>query len=87
MIVEQHVAEGDDDEVQDGGVLAARNVAEGDVSAANDEVPTADEGPSIPSHKSPTQPPQPSQDIPSASQIQPTPPQSPLTQQPPPQPQ
>nr|GEZ66771.1 xylulose kinase-1 [Tanacetum cinerariifolium] len=68
MIVEQQVAESDDDEVHDGGVPAAGNAAEGDVSAANDEVPTADEEPCIPSPTPLTPPPQPSQDIPSTSQ-------------------
>nr|GEX42761.1 putative ribonuclease H-like domain-containing protein [Tanacetum cinerariifolium] len=59
----------------------------GDVSSAHDEVPTADEEPSIPSPTPPTPPPQPSQDIPSISQVQPTPPQSPQVQPPSPQPQ
>nr|GEV73473.1 hypothetical protein [Tanacetum cinerariifolium] len=68
MIVEQQVAEGAN-EVHDEGVLAAGIVVEGDVSAANDEVPTAVEEPSIPSPTPPTPPPQPSQDIPSTSQI------------------
>nr|GEV63582.1 hypothetical protein [Tanacetum cinerariifolium] len=68
MIVEQQVAEGDDDEVHNGGVFATGVVAEGDVSAANDEVPTADEEPSILSPTPPTPPPQPSQDFPSTSQ-------------------
>nr|GFA69624.1 hypothetical protein [Tanacetum cinerariifolium] len=66
MLVEQQVAKGDD-EVHDGGVPAAGITAEGDVSAANDEVPTADEEPSIPSPTPPTPPPQPSQYIPSTS--------------------
>nr|GEY69107.1 hypothetical protein [Tanacetum cinerariifolium] len=79
IIVEQHVVEGAD-EVHDEGVPAAGIVAEGDVSAANDEVPIADEGPSIPSPTPPTPPPQPSQDIPSSSQAQPTLPQSPQVQ-------
>nr|GFB23676.1 hypothetical protein [Tanacetum cinerariifolium] len=42
-----------------------------------DEVPTAAEEPSILSHTPPTPPPQPSYDIPSTFQVQPTPPQSP----------
>nr|GEV13851.1 hypothetical protein [Tanacetum cinerariifolium] len=83
IIVEQQVAEGNDD-VHD-GVPAAGIVTEGVVSATNDEVPTADEQPSIPSPIPPTPPPQPSQDIPSTSQVQPTPPQSPHAQQPTPQ--
>nr|GFD19999.1 hypothetical protein [Tanacetum cinerariifolium] len=60
MIVEQQVAEGYDDEVHDGGVPVVGNTAEGDVSAVNDEVPTADKEPSIPSPIPPTPPPQPS---------------------------
>nr|GEV85142.1 hypothetical protein [Tanacetum cinerariifolium] len=71
----QEVEEGDADEnvenVNDGDTV------EGDVSAAHDKVPTADEEPSIPSPTPPTLPPQPSQDIPSISQVQPTPPLSP----------
>nr|GFB51142.1 hypothetical protein [Tanacetum cinerariifolium] len=63
MIVEQQVAEGAD-EVHDEGVPATSIVAEGDVNAANDEVPTTVEEPSIPSPTPPTPPPQPSQDIP-----------------------
>nr|GEZ68436.1 hypothetical protein [Tanacetum cinerariifolium] len=73
MLVEQQVdKEGDADEnveeVNDG------DAGKGDVSAAHGEVPTAAEEPSIPS---PTPPPEPSLDIPSTSQVQPTPPQSP----------
>nr|GFB74471.1 hypothetical protein [Tanacetum cinerariifolium] len=88
MIVEQHVAEGAV-EVHDEGVPAAGIVAEGDGSAANDEVPTVVEEPSIPSPTPPTPSPQPSQDIPSTSQVQPTLPQSPQVppQSPQPQPQ
>nr|GEU55594.1 retrovirus-related Pol polyprotein from transposon TNT 1-94 [Tanacetum cinerariifolium] len=67
MIVELHVAEGAD-EVHDEGVLVVGVTDEGDVSAANDEVPTAVEEPSIPSPTPPTPPPQPSQDVPSTSQ-------------------
>nr|GEU95140.1 hypothetical protein [Tanacetum cinerariifolium] len=59
MMVEQQVAEGDDDEVHGEGVNAG-DAAEGDVSAAHAEVPTADEEPSIPSPEPPTPPPQPS---------------------------
>nr|GFB58878.1 hypothetical protein [Tanacetum cinerariifolium] len=70
------VAEGNADE----GVSAVGIVAEGDVSAANDDVPTAVEEPSIPSPTPPTLPPQPSHDIPSTSHVQPTPPQSPQVQ-------
>nr|GEX35139.1 hypothetical protein [Tanacetum cinerariifolium] len=67
MIVEQQVAEGDD-EVHNKGVTATGIVAEGDASAANNEVPTSVEEPSIPSPTPPTPPPQPSQDVPSTSQ-------------------
>nr|GEZ60152.1 hypothetical protein [Tanacetum cinerariifolium] len=69
------------------GVAAAGVATKGVVSAANDEVPTADEEPSIPSPTPPTPPPQPSYDIPSTSQVQPTPPQSPQVQPQTPQPQ
>nr|GEV50453.1 integrase, catalytic region, zinc finger, CCHC-type, peptidase aspartic, catalytic [Tanacetum cinerariifolium] len=84
MIVEQQVAEGDD-EVHGKDVNTAEGAAEGVVSAADDVVPTADEETSIPSHTPPTPPPQPSQDVPSTSQVQPTPPQSPQVQPPSPQ--
>nr|GFA27431.1 xylulose kinase-1 [Tanacetum cinerariifolium] len=60
----QEVAEGDADEVH-GEDVNVGDTAEVDVSAANDDVPTDDEEPSIPS---PTPPPQPSQDIHSTSQ-------------------
>nr|GEV80832.1 uncharacterized mitochondrial protein AtMg00810-like [Tanacetum cinerariifolium] len=70
MIVEQHVAEGDADEVHGKDVNAAGVVIEGVVSAVDDVVPTTDEEPSIPSHTPPTLPPQPSQDIPSTAQAQ-----------------
>nr|GEZ20864.1 hypothetical protein [Tanacetum cinerariifolium] len=46
----------------------AGDIAEGDVTAAHGEVPTADEEPSIPSPTPPTPPSQPSQDIPLTSQ-------------------
>nr|GEZ23343.1 hypothetical protein [Tanacetum cinerariifolium] len=59
------VAEGDD------------SAAHGDVSAAHGEVPTVAEGQCIPSPTPTTPPPQPPQDIPSTSQVQQTPPQSP----------
>nr|GEX68707.1 hypothetical protein [Tanacetum cinerariifolium] len=67
MLVAQEVKEGD----ADGNVknVNAGDAAEGEVSAANDEVPTADEEPSITSPTPPTLPPQPSHDIPSTSQI------------------
>nr|GEV28178.1 retrovirus-related Pol polyprotein from transposon TNT 1-94 [Tanacetum cinerariifolium] len=77
MLIAQEVGEGVVDEVHDEGVHAAGVASEGDVSVAHNEVPTADEEPSIPSPTPSTPPPQPSQDIPSTSQVQPTPPQSP----------
>nr|GEZ42829.1 synaptobrevin, longin-like domain protein [Tanacetum cinerariifolium] len=61
IIVKQPVGEGAD-EVHDEGVPAVSVAAEGDVSAADDVVPTAIEEPSIPSPRPPTPPPQPSQD-------------------------
>nr|GEW19818.1 hypothetical protein [Tanacetum cinerariifolium] len=79
MIVEQQIDEGTDegaDEVHDEGVLAAGVVAKGVVSAADDEVPTAIEEPSISSLTPPNPPPQPSQNQPSTSQVQLTPPQA-----------
>nr|GFB93761.1 hypothetical protein [Tanacetum cinerariifolium] len=48
MLVEHQIAKGED-EVPVGDVNTAEGAAEGDVSAAHDEVPTADEEPSIPS--------------------------------------
>nr|GEV31170.1 hypothetical protein [Tanacetum cinerariifolium] len=67
MIVEQQVDE-DADEVNVDDVPAIGVAAEGVVGAANDEVPTAVEEPSIPSPTPPTPPPQPSQDQHSTSQ-------------------
>nr|GEY85600.1 integrase, catalytic region, zinc finger, CCHC-type, peptidase aspartic, catalytic [Tanacetum cinerariifolium] len=64
----QEVGEGVADEEHDEGIHVAGVVIKGDVSAAHDEVSTADEEPSIPSPTPPTPPPQPSQDIPSTSQ-------------------
>nr|GEX74201.1 hypothetical protein [Tanacetum cinerariifolium] len=87
MLVAQKVGEGVADEVNDEGVPVAGVTIKGDVSAAHNEVPTADEEPSIPSSTPPTPLPQPSQDIPSTSQVQPTPPQSPQVQPQSPQPQ
>nr|GEW92756.1 hypothetical protein [Tanacetum cinerariifolium] len=76
MLVEQHVVkEGDADENVD--EVNAGDTTEGDVSAARGEVSTVVEEPSISSPTPPTPPPQPSHDIPSTSQAQPTPPQSP----------
>nr|GEU41411.1 hypothetical protein [Tanacetum cinerariifolium] len=66
MLVAQEVEQGDSDENVEN--INAGDPAKGDVSATNDEVPTADEEPSIPSLTPPTSPPQPSHDIPSASQ-------------------
>nr|GEX52391.1 putative reverse transcriptase domain-containing protein [Tanacetum cinerariifolium] len=68
MVVAQEVGEGVDDEVHDEGVSAAGIVIEVDVRATNDEIPTPDEEPSIPSSTPPTPPPQPSYDIPFTSQ-------------------
>nr|GFD55699.1 hypothetical protein [Tanacetum cinerariifolium] len=65
MLVAQEVEDGDADENVEH--VNASDAAEGDVSAANDEVPTVAEEPSIPSPTPPTPPPQPSQDIPSTS--------------------
>nr|GEW00234.1 retrotransposon protein, putative, unclassified [Tanacetum cinerariifolium] len=76
MLVAQEVVAEGDDEVH-GEEVNAGDAAEGDVSAAHDEVPTVAKEPSIPSTTPPTLPPQPSQDITSTSHIQPTPPQSP----------
>nr|GEX74484.1 putative ribonuclease H-like domain-containing protein [Tanacetum cinerariifolium] len=85
MLVAQEVKEGDADENVEN--VNAGDAAEGGVSAAHDEVPTADKEPSIPSPTPPTPPPQPSQYIPSTSQAQPTSPQLPQVQPPSPQPQ
>nr|GEX81996.1 hypothetical protein [Tanacetum cinerariifolium] len=67
MLVAQEVEEGDVDENVEN--VYAGDAAEGDVSAANDKVPTATVKPSIPSPTPPTPPPQPSHDIPSTSQV------------------
>nr|GEW04056.1 hypothetical protein [Tanacetum cinerariifolium] len=66
MIVEHQVDEGDA-EVNVDDVSTAGVSTEGDVSAANDQAPTADDEPSIPSPTPPTPPPQPSQDVPLTS--------------------
>nr|GFA20812.1 hypothetical protein [Tanacetum cinerariifolium]GFA51003.1 hypothetical protein [Tanacetum cinerariifolium] len=87
MIVEQQVAEGDADKVHGEDVNAAGVVTEGVVNDADDVVPIADEEPYIPSSTPPTPPPEPSYDIHSTSQVQPTPPQSPQVQPQSPQPQ
>nr|GEW41979.1 hypothetical protein [Tanacetum cinerariifolium] len=81
MIVEQQVAEGDDNEVHDERVPAVGIVAEGVVSVDDDVVLTADEEPSIPSPTPPTPPPQLSQDVPLTSQVHLTPPKSPQVAQ------
>nr|GEX74974.1 hypothetical protein [Tanacetum cinerariifolium] len=79
MIVAQQVGAGAA-EVNVEDVSTAGVAAEGAASAANDEVPTADIKPSIPSPTPPTQLPPPSQDTLSTSQVHPTPPQSPQAQ-------
>nr|GFA41721.1 hypothetical protein [Tanacetum cinerariifolium] len=66
--------------VRSSRVLTAGVATEEDVSVVHDEVPTVDEEPSIPSPTPPTPLTQPSHDIPSTSQVQPTPPQSPQVQ-------
>nr|GFA50323.1 ribonuclease H-like domain, reverse transcriptase, RNA-dependent DNA polymerase [Tanacetum cinerariifolium] len=58
MLVAQEVEEGDADENVEH--VNAGDAAKGDVSAANDEVPNANEEPSILSPTPPTPPPQPS---------------------------
>nr|GEU58903.1 ribonuclease H-like domain-containing protein [Tanacetum cinerariifolium] len=68
MIVEQQVGEGAA-EVNVDVVSAVGVVDKGAASVADDVVPTAVEEPSIESPTPPTLPPQPSQDIPSTSQI------------------
>nr|GEX48365.1 xylulose kinase-1 [Tanacetum cinerariifolium] len=85
MLVAQEVGEGDANENVEN--VNAGDAAEGDVSAAHDEVPTADEEPFIPSPTPPSPPPHLFQDIPSTLQVQPTPPQSPQVQPQSPQPQ
>nr|GEY87572.1 hypothetical protein [Tanacetum cinerariifolium] len=76
MLVEQEVDEerDADENVEE---VNAGDADKGDDSAAHREVPTVTEEPSIPSPTPPTLPPQPPQDIPSTSQVQQTPPQSP----------
>nr|GFD04322.1 hypothetical protein [Tanacetum cinerariifolium] len=82
MIVAQPVGEGTT-KVNIEDVSTAGVAVEGAASASDDEVPTAVDEPSIPSPH--TQPPPPSQDIPSTSQVQPTPPLSLIAQPPSPQ--
>nr|GEU71550.1 hypothetical protein [Tanacetum cinerariifolium]GEV86185.1 hypothetical protein [Tanacetum cinerariifolium] len=66
MIVKQQVGEGADEVNVDD--VPTVGVAEGAASVANDEVLAAVDEPSIPLPPPPTQPPLPSQDIPSTSQ-------------------
>nr|GEV30439.1 hypothetical protein [Tanacetum cinerariifolium] len=73
-----------DEHVED---VNSGDAAEGYVSAAHGEVLTIAKEPSIPSPTPPTSPPQQTHDIPSTSQVQLTPPQSPQAQPPSPQPQ
>nr|GEW19635.1 hypothetical protein [Tanacetum cinerariifolium] len=80
MIVAQEVADEGDAEVNVDDVPTVGVAAEGDVSAADDVVPTAVEEPFISSPTPPTPLPQPSQDQPSTSQVQLTPPHSPQAQ-------
>nr|GEV50768.1 hypothetical protein [Tanacetum cinerariifolium] len=70
-VVEEGDADENDEHINGGDTV------KGDVSATHGEVPTVVEEPSIPSPTPSTSPPQPSQDIPSTYQVQPTPPQSP----------
>nr|GEX56020.1 xylulose kinase-1 [Tanacetum cinerariifolium] len=86
MMVAPKVGEGVANDVNEEDVNTS-DAAEGDVSAANDEVPTVDAEPFIPSPTPPTPPPLPSHDIPSTSQAQPILPQSPQVQPQSPQPQ
>nr|GEW61659.1 hypothetical protein [Tanacetum cinerariifolium] len=73
--VDESVAELNDDDVPAAGVAD-----DGAVEVNVDAVPAAVDEPSIPSPPPPTQPPPPSQDILSTSQVQPTPPPSPIAQ-------
>nr|GEU88417.1 putative ribonuclease H-like domain-containing protein [Tanacetum cinerariifolium] len=76
MIVAQQVADEGDAKVNVDDILAVGVADEGAANVADDEVPAALDEPSIPSSTPPTQPPPPSQDIPSTSQVQLTPPPS-----------
>nr|GEU35514.1 RNA-directed DNA polymerase, eukaryota, reverse transcriptase zinc-binding domain protein [Tanacetum cinerariifolium] len=86
MLVDQEIEEeGDEDEhVED---VTAGDDALVDDTAAHGEVPTVTQAPSIPSPTLTIPPSQPPQDIPSTSQVQQTPLQSPQVQPPSPQPQ
>nr|GEW31077.1 putative ribonuclease H-like domain-containing protein [Tanacetum cinerariifolium] len=66
-------------------VSTAGVTAEGAASVNDDEVPAAVDEPSIPSPTPPTQPPPTIKDIPSTSQVKPTPPPSLIAQPPSPQ--
>nr|GEV00344.1 putative ribonuclease H-like domain-containing protein [Tanacetum cinerariifolium] len=84
MIVAQQVNEGvvevNVDDVSANGVAD-----EGAASVAIDDVPIVVDEPSIPLPTPPTQPPLPSEDLPSISQVKPTPPPSIIAQPPSPQ--
>nr|GEX25001.1 hypothetical protein [Tanacetum cinerariifolium] len=67
MLVEQQVDE-DEDTDEKVKVVNVGDVANGDVSAAYEEIPTVAAEPSIPSPTPPTLPPQPTHDIPLTSQ-------------------
>nr|GEW02875.1 retrovirus-related Pol polyprotein from transposon TNT 1-94 [Tanacetum cinerariifolium] len=84
IIVAQEVGKGAI-EVNVKDVPAAGVATEGAASVADDDVNGVVDELSIPSPTPPTQPPPPSQDIPSTLQVQPTPPPSPIAQPPSPQ--
>nr|GEX94217.1 ribonuclease H-like domain-containing protein [Tanacetum cinerariifolium] len=84
MIVAQQADEGAT-KVNVDDVPTAEVDDKGASSVAVDDVPTAVDEPSIPSPPLTTQPPPPSQDLPSTSQLQPTPPPSLISQPPSPQ--
>nr|GEU29160.1 hypothetical protein [Tanacetum cinerariifolium] len=86
MLLGQEIEEEGDayEHVED---VTAGDDAQGDDTAAHGEVPTVTQEPSIPSPTLTIPPSQPPQDIPSTSQVQQTPPQSPQVQPPSPQPQ
>nr|GEZ70098.1 hypothetical protein [Tanacetum cinerariifolium] len=76
MLVEQKIAE-EVDTAEHVEEVNTGDAAEGDDSDVHGEVPAITEEPSILSPTPPTPPPQSPQDIPSTSQEQQTPPQSP----------
>nr|GFB48406.1 hypothetical protein [Tanacetum cinerariifolium] len=84
MLVAHHVDESDAT-VNVDDVLAAGVADEGADDVNADVVLTVIDDPSVPSPTLPTQPPLPSQNLPSTSQVQPTPPPSPIAQPPSPQ--